>query len=99
MRLHVRDAARSPATSKEALGLRRTALGGATPSGALVFTCTGRGCGTFGVPDHDASLLTDALGGAPFAGFFAAGEIGPVDGANFLHGFTTTVALFEYGVA
>ena len=95
MRLHVRDAASATRDLKEALGLRRTALGGATPSGALVFTCTGRGRGMFGVPDHDATLLTDALGGAPFAGFFAAGEIGPVDGANFLHTFTTTVALFE----
>jgi small ligand-binding sensory domain FIST len=95
VRLHVRDAASATRDLREALGLRRTALGGATPSGALVFTCTGRGRGMFGVPDHDASLLTDALGGAPFAGFFAAGEIGPVDGANFLHTFTTTVALFE----
>jgi small ligand-binding sensory domain FIST len=95
VRLHVRDAASATRDLREALGLRRAALGGAAPSGALVFTCTGRGRGMFGVPDHDASLLTDALGGAPFAGFFAAGEIGPVDGANFLHTFTTTVALFE----
>ena len=30
----------------------------------------------------------------PAAGFFAAGEIGPVGGENFLHGFTATVAVF-----
>ena len=95
VRLHVRDAASATRDLREALGLRRTALGGAAPSGALVFTCTGRGRGMFGVPDHDAALLTAELAGAPFAGFFAAGEIGPVDGANFLHTFTTTVALFE----
>jgi small ligand-binding sensory domain FIST len=95
VRLHVRDAASATRDLREALGLRRTALGGAPPAGALVFTCTGRGRGMFGVPDHDASLLADGLAGAPFAGFFAAGEIGPVDGANFLHTFTATVALFE----
>jgi small ligand-binding sensory domain FIST len=95
VRLHVRDAASATRDLRAALGLRRTALGGAPPSGALVFTCTGRGRGMFGVPDHDAALLADGLAGAPFAGFFAAGEIGPVDGANFLHTFTTTVALFE----
>jgi small ligand-binding sensory domain FIST len=95
VRLHVRDAASATRDLREALGLRRTALGGAPPAGALVFTCTGRGRGMFGVPDHDAALLADGLAGAPFAGFFAAGEIGPVDGANFLHTFTATVALFE----
>jgi small ligand-binding sensory domain FIST len=95
VRLHVRDAASATRDLREALGLRRTALGGARPAGALVFTCTGRGRGMFGVPDHDAALVQDGLAGAPFAGFFAAGEIGPVEGANFLHTFTATVALFE----
>jgi len=95
VRLHVRDAASATRDLREALGLRRAALGGAPPAGALVFTCTGRGRGMFGVPHHDATLLQDGLAGAPFAGFFAAGEIGPIDGANFLHTFTATVALFE----
>jgi small ligand-binding sensory domain FIST len=48
----------------------------------------------FGVEDHDASVIEDQLGGAPSAGFFAAGEIGPVGGRSFLHGFTATVAVF-----
>ena len=48
----------------------------------------------FGVADHDASALDDVLGGVPAAGFFAAGEIGPVGGESFLHGFTATVAVF-----
>jgi small ligand-binding sensory domain FIST len=38
--------------------------------------------------------VTDELGGAPTAGFFAAGEIGPVGGRSFLHGFTATIAVF-----
>ncbi|MGH2901299.1 MAG: FIST C-terminal domain-containing protein, partial [Solirubrobacteraceae bacterium] len=61
---------------------------------ALMFTCNGRGRGMFGVADHDAAALAGALGDIPTAGFFAAGEIGPVGGENFLHGFTATVAVF-----
>ena len=34
-------------------------------------------------------------GQIPAAGFFAMGEIGPVGGQNFLHGFTASVALFR----
>jgi small ligand-binding sensory domain FIST len=39
-------------------------------------------------------VLESELAGAPAAGFFAAGEIGPVGGENFLHGFTATMAIF-----
>lgn len=49
--------------------------------------------GLFGVPDHDANVLADLIGPVPVAGFFCNGEIGPVDGKNFLHGFTASVAL------
>jgi len=34
------------------------------------------------------------LGGAPAAGFFAAGELGPVGWRSFLHTFTATVGVF-----
>ena len=94
VRLHARDAASADADLREALELRRTALGGATPAGALVFTCNGRGRGLFGVGDHDAGAVAELLGDIPAAGFFAAGEIGPVGGEAFLHGFTATLAVF-----
>jgi small ligand-binding sensory domain FIST len=47
----------------------------------------------FGVADPETSALTAELGPIPTAGFFAAGEIGPVV-ASFLDGFTATVAVF-----
>jgi small ligand-binding sensory domain FIST len=94
VRLHARDAASAHRDLRSALALRRSALGGAAPAGALVFSCNGRGRSMFGVSDHDAGLVVDELAGAPSAGFFAAGEIGPVGGESFLHGFTTTVAIF-----
>ncbi|MBJ7329482.1 MAG: FIST C-terminal domain-containing protein [Solirubrobacteraceae bacterium] len=94
VRLHARDAATADRDLRDALELRRIALGDDSPSGALVFTCTGRGREMFGTDDHDAIAVRDGLAGAPAAGFFAAGEIGPVGGGNFLHGFTATVAVF-----
>jgi small ligand-binding sensory domain FIST len=93
VRLHARDAASAGNELREALELRRQALG-TDPAGALVFTCNGRGRSMFGMPDHDSGAVDEVLGGAPTAGFFAAGEIGPVGGANVLHGFTATVAVF-----
>ncbi|HVQ98827.1 MAG TPA: FIST N-terminal domain-containing protein [Mycobacterium sp.] len=64
------------------------------PVGALLFTCNGRGRRMFGFADHDASTIEEILGGIPLAGFFAAGEIGPIAGRNAMHGFTASMALF-----
>lgn len=64
------------------------------PLGALVFSCCGRGRGLFGTPNHDAAAMADQLGSIPVSGFFAQGEIGPVGGRNFLHGYTASMALF-----
>ena len=43
---------------------------------------------------HDVSDPRN-LGPIPVAGFFAMGEIGPIGGQNFVHGFTASVLLFE----
>jgi small ligand-binding sensory domain FIST len=94
VRLHARDAASADRDLRDALGVRMRALGGRTPAGALVFSCNGRGRGMFGTADHDAAAVDDGLAGAPIAGFFAAGEIGPVGGHTFLHSFTATLAVF-----
>ena len=60
--------------------------------GALLCACNGRGRSLFGVPNHDAEALADALGAVPTAGLFCNGEIGPVGGQTFLHGFTASIA-------
>ena len=65
------------------------------PLGALLFSCNGRGQRFFGVPNHDIDGLHTHLGPVPTAGFFAAGEIGPVGGRPFLHGLTASIALFR----
>jgi len=66
-----------------------------TPRGALLFTCNGRGTRLFDQPHHDAGVLRAMLGNLAVAGLFAQGEIGPIGGKNFLHGFTASVALFS----
>ncbi len=92
MRFHLRDAA----TADEDLRLLLEREGEEAPAaGALLFTCNGRGTRLFELPDHDAALVSGMLGGIPLAGFNCAGEIGPVGGRNFLHGFTASVALIE----
>jgi small ligand-binding sensory domain FIST len=62
---------------------------------ALLFTCNGRGRQLFGRPDHDAGTVSESLSGAPLAGMFCAGELGPVGGRNFVHGFTASVVLLS----
>ena len=65
------------------------------PSGALLFSCLGRGAHLFGRPDHDTDLFRSKVGAVPLGGFFCNGEIGPVGGATFLHGYTSAFALFR----
>ena len=92
-RLQVRDGASADEDLREVL-MRQLRELRAPPAGALVFTCNGRGVGMFGSPDHDATAVEEAFGPVPAAGFFCAGEIGPVGPRNFLHGFTATMAVF-----
>jgi small ligand-binding sensory domain FIST len=92
VRMQVRDGSSADEDLRAALEHERRTLS-APPAGALLFTCNGRGSHMFGRPNHDAAELDRAFG-APAAGFFCAGEIGPVGNRNFVHGFTATLALF-----
>ena len=91
LRFFVRDAASADADLRQALA---DAPGRVRPVGALLFTCNGRGTNMFPEPDHDARVVAEALGTQALAGFFCGGEIGPVGGKAFLHGFTATLAVF-----
>jgi small ligand-binding sensory domain FIST len=99
VQFHVRDAASADEDLRRALERESAALGGRRPAGALLFTCNGRGSRLFDQPDHDAGLIASVLGDIPVAGFFCAGELGPVGGRNFLHTFTASIALFPDSVS
>lgn len=88
VQFQVRDAA----TADEDL---RELLQGKAAAGALLFTCNGRGSHLFDEPDHDAALIHEALRGAPLAGMFCAGEVGPVGDRNHVHGYTASVVMFD----
>lgn len=96
VQFHVRDAEAADEDLRGSLGVLQLTRA-ADPSalaGALLFTCNGRGRHLFGSPNHDVGAVEDSLGRLPVAGMFCAGEIGPVGGQNFLHGFTASMALF-----
>jgi small ligand-binding sensory domain FIST len=90
----LRDAHSAEQELRDLLVRHRRAAAG-RPAGALLFSCLGRGAGLFGHPDHDTSLFEEQLGPAPLGGFFCNGEIGPVGGTTFLHGYTSAFALFR----
>jgi small ligand-binding sensory domain FIST len=94
VKFHIRDWQTADADLRQLLAAARQQAGGKA-LGALLFTCNGRGTRLFPEPHHDATAIGNALGGIPLAGFFAAGELGPVAGKNFVHGFTASIALFE----
>ncbi|MER7210965.1 FIST N-terminal domain-containing protein [Streptosporangium sp. NPDC000239] len=93
VRFQVRDAATADEDLYELLDAHREEFGGV--DGALLFSCNGRGSAMFGSADHDAVAVRETLGPIGVAGFFAAGEVGPVGGHNHVHGFTASVLVFS----
>ena len=65
------------------------------PSGGLLFTCNGRGSRLYDHPNGDISIIQQNLQDTDLAGFFCAGEFGPIGDKNFLHGHTVSLALFR----
>ena len=94
VQFQVRDAESAREDLRVVLERERTTRP-ADVAGALLFSCNGRGSALFGQPDHDINAVRRAFGDVPVAGFFAAGEIGPVAGKNFLHGFTASILLIR----
>ena len=94
VRFHVRDAATAHEDMKQLLRRARKQTE-CPPRGALLFNCTGRGSRLFDEPHHDAQLIAEMCGEPSIAGCFCQGEIGPIGGKSFLHGFTASIGLFH----
>lgn len=88
VQFHARDASSADEDLRELIG-------GHTARASLVFTCNGRGTHLFGRPDHDATVVHELLDRPAIAGMSCAGELGPVGGRSFLHGFTASVLTFR----
>jgi small ligand-binding sensory domain FIST len=93
VQFQLRDPTAADEDLRALLGKARQELEGREIAGAVLCSCNGRGVGLFGAPDHDAKTFMEEMGSIPVAGFFCNGEIGPVGGKNFLHGFTASIAL------
>lgn len=93
VRLHARDAD----TAREDLELLLAPQAfDSRAQAALIFSCNSRGRNLYPNPNEDIEILQNSLGGSiPAAGFFCAGEIGPVGGINFLHGHTASIAILR----
>ena len=91
VRFQVRDATSADADLDWLMTRHR---GEGDTAGALLFSCNGRGRAMFPDADHDVIAVRRGLGPEGVAGFFAAGEIGPVAARNHLHAFTASVLAF-----
>lgn len=90
VRLHVRDAQSASRELDELLARREDE----PASAALLFSCNGRGRNLFAQADHDAGAVARLLRSDAVAGCFCQGELGPVGGRTFVHGFTASLALW-----
>ena len=95
IQFHVRDAA--IAGEDLQLLLDAQVLNPVSPFAALLFSCNGRGERLFGQPNHDLNIIRERLSNPnlPIAGFFAAGEFGPIGNQSYLHGHTASLAILR----
>lgn len=98
VQFHLRDADTSREDLQLMLSRSESAKWGkstAVPSqyGALLFSCLGRGARLYGEPNHDTAVLKSVVGDIPVGGFFCNGEIGPVGGRTYLHGYTSSIGM------
>jgi small ligand-binding sensory domain FIST len=94
VQFHLRDAETS-AQDLDAVLARYHESAARPPAGSLIFACLGRGEHLYGEPDHDTAAFRRHVGAVPLGGFFCNGEIGPVHGATFLHGYTSSFGVFR----
>ncbi|HZR85115.1 MAG TPA: FIST N-terminal domain-containing protein [Candidatus Binatia bacterium] len=95
VQFHLRDARTSAEDLDQRLERYRSEIEPASARGALLFSCLGRGEHLYGHSGHDSEALRRALGDVAVGGFFCNGEIGPVEGRTFLHGYTSAFAIFR----
>ena len=94
VQFHVRDARTADEDLERMLRSQKQA---GPAAGGLLFSCNGRGTKLFPEPCHDIGVARKVMPSTPIAGFFAAGELGPVGAKNFIHGHTASLALFRPG--
>lgn len=95
VQFHVRDRQSSIEDLDHHLAGAVEGFAGAPVSGALLFSCLGRGTHLFGETGHDSRRFLETFGPVPLGGFFSNGEIGPVGAQTYIHGYTSSFGLFR----
>jgi small ligand-binding sensory domain FIST len=95
VQFHLRDAATSAYDLERTLTSYRASQSVRPDAGALLFSCNGRGVGLYGQTDHDSNAFRRLVADLPLGGFFCSGEIGPIQNATYLHGYTSAFAVFR----
>lgn len=92
VQFHLRDG--KSASDELETRLAASLEGRLPPAAALLFACAGRGRNLFGVSGHDSGTLLRMID-IPVAGMFSAGEIAPIQGATFVHGYSSVFGLIR----
>lgn len=92
IQFHLRDANTS-ADDLDSLIKRYTLKHPEAPAGAVMFSCLGRGEHLYKQSNFDSGLFNSYLKDTPLSGFFCSGEIGPVGGTTFIHGYTSVFGI------
>jgi small ligand-binding sensory domain FIST len=95
VQFHLRDARASAEDLDKLLAHYVDHTDTSRASGALLFSCLGRGLHLYGRPDHDSEMFRQRVGEVPIGGFFCNGEIGPVGSGTYVHGFTSSFGIFR----
>lgn len=96
IQFHLRDANTS-SEDLDALLKKFSTENDSNSSGALLFSCLGRGKYLYGTDNYDSGIFDKYLSGTPLTGFFCNGEIGPVSGTTYIHGYTSSFGIFKTG--
>ncbi|MGA1285352.1 MAG: FIST signal transduction protein [Prochlorothrix sp.] len=94
IQFHLRDAHTSAEDLEILLKQYRQENWEAKALGGLMFSCLGRGENLYEEPNFDSDLFRQYLGEIPLGGFFCNGEIGPIGGNTYLHGYTSVFGIF-----
>jgi small ligand-binding sensory domain FIST len=95
VQFHLRDAATSAFDLERVLAPLDGRRELNEETGALLFSCTGRGQYLYGVAGHDSDVFQRHAGQVPLGGFFCNGEIGPVQSITYVHGYTSAFGVFR----
>ncbi|PZC48286.1 MAG: Small ligand-binding sensory domain FIST [Chloroflexi bacterium] len=95
VQFHLRDAQTSAEDLTEQLDRYAGRSEDRSAAGAVLFSCNGRGIGLYGEAGHDSKAFFSSVGSLPLGGFFCNGEIGPVGGSTYIHGYTSSFGIFR----